>query len=59
MKQESIEWEINDCRRYIAELLTKEESEKIETTDAKEQLKITRKDLIYWENELIKKKQQG
>ena len=53
-KKKSYEWEIDDCERYVSELLTQEESGKIDTDYAKDKLKATRKDLDYYRNKLSK-----
>jgi hypothetical protein len=54
MKKETIEWEIDDCKRYISELMNKRESGKITQEYCEEQKKKTVDDLKYYEGELKK-----
>ena len=53
-KIKSYEWEIKDCKMYIEELLTKEESGKIDTDYAVMKLKTTRESLKYYQDKLDK-----
>ena len=53
-KIKSYEWEIKDCKMYIEELLTKEESGKIDTDYAVRKLKTTRESLKYYQDKLDK-----
>ena len=53
-KIKNYKWEIYDCKRYIEELLTKEESRKIDSERTREELKKTRESLRYYKKELDK-----
>lgn len=53
-KIKACEWQVDDCERYIEELLTKEESGKIKSDYARSKLKTTREDLKYYRDKLNK-----